>query len=110
MALGWTIDRLAREAGRSASVVQLVEKGAGENRSLASKRRISAALGWAPESLEELGRSGREPVRVVTELNATGRVIAELAAKLPHYQQRFVEEHLRYLVELNRRVPSPNGD
>ena len=51
------------------------------------------ALGW---TLERLARE-----------NATAQVIGELAAKLPDYQQRFLEEHVRYLTELNRRLSTP---
>lgn len=100
--LGWTLERLAREAGVSLSVVQLIEKGLGGQRSIRSKRKVSVALGWAPESLEELGRYGR-----AVERTTSAQVIGELAARLPDYQQRFVEEQLRYLAELNRRLSAP---
>lgn len=106
-ALGWTLERLSREADVSLSVVQLIERGGGGQRSLRSKRKVSVALGWTPESLEELGRAGREPERATSAANTAAQVIGELAARLPDYQQRLVEEHLRYLVELNRRLPAP---
>ena len=102
--LGWTLERLAREADVSLSVVQLIEKGVGGQRSARSLRKVSAALGWTPESLEELGRRGRE-----VERTTTTHAITELATQLPDYQQRFVEEHLRFLVELNRRLSAPTG-
>jgi ribosome-binding protein aMBF1 (putative translation factor) len=66
-ALGWSMSQLALEADLSVSVVQLVEKGRGEKCRSSTKRRLSVALGWTPESLEELGAHGREPVRAVAE-------------------------------------------
>lgn len=106
-ALGWTLGRLSYEAAVPSSMVELIERGRGEKRSPASNRKVSAALGWTPESLEALGRHGRGPERMATTASATTQVIYELAAQLTYTQQRLVEAHVRYLLELNSLMPGP---
>jgi transcriptional regulator with XRE-family HTH domain len=96
---------LARAAGVSVSSVQTAERGAPRQR-VDIKERLSRALGWTSDSIEQLGAHGRDPEPLPAgQPNLAVDHFARLAAGLRCEHQRLLEELARWMSVLDARKP-----